>query len=370
MARAIAAIVLTMTGTPHFATANDHADASGLYVSPHGSDEGDGTRKAPFRTIPAASRAAGAGTTIHVAPGRYPGGFITTASGTASAPITYVSDVPDGAKIVGAGTAETPNQAGWENRGNNIMVAGFDIDGSSPDASGWAYGFYNAGSYVTFRANTVHDIMTDPHAFVRLTAGRNGGAGVMMDGYYHGTQGSVINNVIHTIGPSGWRSFLVHGIYQSETGSIANNVVYDVVGAGIHLWHGAHHISIIHNTIDGAAGSAGILVGSGDSGSSPTTGDYITVIGNIVTNSAAGIEEEGITGVHNKYIDNLLYNNMDIGIRLQNNLVARGTVIADPLFFDRAHRDYRVRDTSPAVGPTRTIGASGTALRPRPKTGE
>src|SRR6185437_3409419 len=73
MARAIAAIVLTMTGTPHFATANDHADASGLYVSPHGSDEGDGTRKAPFRTIPAASRAAGAGTTIHVAPGRYPG---------------------------------------------------------------------------------------------------------------------------------------------------------------------------------------------------------------------------------------------------------------------------------------------------------
>jgi len=66
------------------------ASTTDLYVSTTGSDSNSGTQSSPFKTILAASLAAQAGTTVHVAAGTYYGGFETTASGTAAAPIHYV----------------------------------------------------------------------------------------------------------------------------------------------------------------------------------------------------------------------------------------------------------------------------------------
>ena len=80
---------------------------SNLYVSTTGSDNGNGTQSSPFATILKASEAAQPGDTIHVAAGTYAGGFQTTASGTASAPITYVSDTPGGAIIVPAANSSS-----------------------------------------------------------------------------------------------------------------------------------------------------------------------------------------------------------------------------------------------------------------------
>jgi len=347
------------------ATAHDVAKLI-LYVSPNGRDQNDGSEGLPFRTITAAARGARPGTTIRVSPGVYAGGFLTKASGTAAAPIVYLSVVPYGAKIVGAGQASNPNQAGWENRGDHVIVQGFEIDGSGREAASWAFGFYNGASHVMFRDSKVHDIMTNQADHARLTATGNGGAGVMMDSYYSGRDGWIIGNIVYNIGPPGLRSRLVHGIYQSETGTIGRNIVYDVAGYGIHLWHGAHHINIVCNTIDGAAGGAGILVGSGDSGSSASTGDYITVVRNIIVNSIAGIEEEGITGEHNRYVANLIYNNADSGIKLQRKRAAKDTITADPLFVDPANRDYHLRTGSPAISKVGIIGALGTKEAPSP----
>ncbi|MFC5548442.1 DUF1565 domain-containing protein, partial [Massilia aerilata] len=62
------------------------------YVSPTGSDTAAGTKAAPFKTLARAAKAATkAGTTVWVAPGTYAGGIKTTANGTASARIYWVS---------------------------------------------------------------------------------------------------------------------------------------------------------------------------------------------------------------------------------------------------------------------------------------
>src|SRR5919106_3624714 len=74
-----------------------------LYVSPDGDDTAPGTRDAPLRTIGRAADLATPGTLVRVAGGRYEGSVTTRTSGTADAPITYLSDPKDAAEVVGTG---------------------------------------------------------------------------------------------------------------------------------------------------------------------------------------------------------------------------------------------------------------------------
>ena len=91
------------------------------------------TRNVRQPAKPPTANNAAANDTILLAQGTYAGGFTTAASGTASAHITYVSDTPYGAKVVGAGTAS--NQTGWWNQGNYVDIKGFEIDGSGSQAT-------------------------------------------------------------------------------------------------------------------------------------------------------------------------------------------------------------------------------------------
>src|SRR5260370_17179482 len=97
---------------------------------------------------------------------------ISAASGTAAAHITYVSDTPGAAKIVGGGTAA--DAMGWWNKGNYVDIKGFEIDGSGSQATSWRFGFYGSGSHDTFQGNTVHDILTDATAFPNPKSSPNG----------------------------------------------------------------------------------------------------------------------------------------------------------------------------------------------------
>jgi hypothetical protein len=83
------------------AGANATTTSRSLYVSTAGSDSNPGTQAAPVKTIARADALASADYTIHVAPGNYKvsapslrnAGILTKKSGTATARITFVSDV-------------------------------------------------------------------------------------------------------------------------------------------------------------------------------------------------------------------------------------------------------------------------------------
>ena len=325
--------------------------ANSLYVSPNGSDSNNGSQEAPFRSIVAASKSAQPGTVVHVAAGNYSGGFTTTSSGSTDAHILYVSDTPGAAKIVGAGGG---SDMAWQNKGDCVDIKGFEIDGSQ--ANNWRLGFYGTGSHQSFVGNTVHDILTDPGAFAGAS---NGGAAIEMDRYNGGVDGLVDSNLVYNIGPAGKTSSTVQGIYMTEAGTVSNNIVHSIVGVGVHLWHGADHINIVNNTIDDAR-DGGVLVGSGDSGATSTSGDYVTTANNIITNSVYGISEQGTTGVHNTYANNLLYGNKSADFRLQHGLKATGTVTADPKLVNPGGNDYHLQAGSPAIGAAMASAAPST----------
>jgi len=92
----------------------------------------------------------GPGAIVHVAPGTYSGQFNTSASGTSSAYITYVSDTKWGAKIAG-GSSST-----WSNHGAYVTIQGFDVTGPT----GCCNAIYTSGNATKIIGNNVHDVQT------------------------------------------------------------------------------------------------------------------------------------------------------------------------------------------------------------------
>jgi len=312
------------------------------YVSLSGSDSNPGTAELPFLTILRASKVALPGTTIHVAPGTYEGGFKTTMSGTEAQRIYYMSSVKWGARLVPPMTSDT--KAGWDNRGSFVDIVGFDIDGSaSRNGMKWTHGIYNGGSYSVIRGNRIHHIAQD------TPCNAAGGAGIGVDSYYHGVQSDVIGNTVHDIGPFGCR--FVQGIYISTSGSAKNNIVYNIGGAAIQMWHDANNVIVSNNTV--AASMTGILVGGGDFYHTRGPNDFTYVHNNIVFDNKYGISEQGATGIHNTYRNNLVYQSSDADWQLRNGLTHSGTVAQAPQFVHyakRGERDFRLKGNSPAIG--------------------
>ncbi|GAB3414157.1 DUF1565 domain-containing protein [Massilia agilis] len=313
-----------------------------LYVSPNGSDSNPGSEEEPFRTILRAAQVVTPGTTVHVAPGVYTGGFKTTASGSPEARIVYESTERWGAKIVPP--LNSSSSTAWQNRGNFVDIIGFEIDGSQYQGGAkWLSGIYNGGSYVSIRANHVHHVAND------VPCESGGGAGIGVDGYYRGIKSEVVRNSVHDIGPDSCR--FVHGIYVSTSASVKNNIVYRVSGAGIHLWHDANNVIISGNTV--TASDVGIIVGGGDFYHTQGPNDRTQVFNNIVYDNKAGVVEQGATGAHNSYRNNLVFQNSAGDWKLHEGMTHTGTVAAPPGFlsYDRKGTpDFRLTARSPAVG--------------------
>ena len=344
--------IISATAAPVSNTAYNY------YVSPRGDDANPGTADLPFQTILRASKLALPGTTVHVAPGVYTGGFKTTISGTESQRIYYVSTIRWGAKVVPPMLSET--KAGWDNRGSYVDIVGFEVDGSAArNGTKWSHGIYNGGSYAVIRNNLVHHIGLDN------PCNGTGGAGIGVDSYYRGIKSDVIGNTVHHIGPPGCR--FVPGINISTSGSARNNVVHHIGGAAIQMWHDANNVTVSNNTV--AASMVGILVGGGDFYHTKGPNDFTLVHNNIVYDNTYGISENGATGPNNTYRNNLVFQNSGGDWLLRNGLTHTGTVAQAPQFVRYARRgelDLRLRSNSPALGkgiadPASLIDAAGKA---------
>jgi len=299
---------------------------------------------------------ANAGAVVHVAPGTY-AGVTTSSSGTATARIRFISDVKWGAKIRTTGVSYM-----WYNTANYVDIMGFDISGDG------MIGILNMGSFVRIIGNHIHNI---PAACTS-----NAGAGID-NGNYSASDDDVIGNVVHDIGATlSVKCGTVQGIYHANLrGHIMNNMVYRVWAYGISLWHAAKSVVIANNLVF-QVGEAGIEVGAGDAPGGVTASGML-VVNNMVLNNPAStwghgqaIEEVGLTGTDNQYINNLIWNNA-LGIQLQNGVVAIGTINADPLLVNYqpdGSGDYHLQSGSRAINSGTSSGAPTLDLdgAPRP----
>lgn len=313
-----------------------------LYVSPNGNDSNPGSEEEPFRSITRAAQVVTPGTTVHVAPGVYTGGFTTTASGTAEARIVYQSTEKWAAKIVPP--LNSVSSTAWQNRGSYVDIIGFEVDGSQyQGGTKWLSGIYNGGSYVSIRANQVHHVAND------VPCDSAGGSGIGVDGYYRGVKSEVVGNSVHDIGPAACR--YIHGIYISTSATVKNNIVFRISGVGIHLWHDANNVLIVGNTV--TTSDIGIVVGGGDYYHTQGPNDRTHVYNNIVYDNKIGVAEQGATGKNNSYRNNLVFQNPSGDWKLSEGMAHAGTISAPPGFiaYDRKGTpDFRLSARSPAVG--------------------
>lgn len=275
------------------------------------------------------------GWVIHVAPGNY-GGVTSQIGGTASARIRFLSDVKWGAKLQASG------QSVWRNYGDYVDIMGFDVTGNVQ------VGIQNSASFVRTIGNHVHNI---PAA-----CNSNGGAGIQDDSFTT-TGNDIIGNVVHDIGSPVPSCATTQGIYRSDPGGhILNNISYRNSAWGIQLWHAAANVVIANNLVF-ENGEGGIVVGDGDAPGG-VVDDNTLVTNNILRNNPTAIAEQGATGSHNQYVNNLIWQNTQ-GILLQNGLHDTGTINADPLqvnYQPDGSGDYHLQSTSPAINSGTTQG--------------
>jgi hypothetical protein len=236
----------------------------------------------------------------------------------------------------------------WRQAGSYTDICGFDISGDG------FVGIDIAGDDVRVTGNHVHGFPN---------FGSGGGAGILSED----SRGALVSgNVIHDIGNPDSSNGLVHGIYLSRgsRGAIVqNNLVYRNQAAGIHTYHTAQAATISNNTVFANA-NWGILIGGADG----SVADSFLVTNNIVfDNGGTGIVENGTTGPHNRFSDNLVYRNGS-AYEIRTSPAPRGGVTADPGFV-RYRRDgsgdYHLARGSPCIDAGTALGAPATDFEGR-----
>ncbi len=293
------------------------------YASPTGSDTASGTETAPYRTAQRLADSLSAGQIGCLQPGATFGGVrfnrsgitLTTAPGGAKATLLGMTSVPDAATDVVI-----------ENLVLNGRTSGSRV---SPDV---------LGDRAILRNNDI----TNDNTAICLHIGSNAGYGIAHDVV-------VDSNRIFRCGRLPATNF-DHGIYVNNAYDtrITNNLIYDNADYGVHLYPGAQRSYVANNVIDGNGRG---LTFSGEGG---LVSSNNLVENNIISNSLIKHNVEswwasGI-GVNNRADRNCLWNGKLGNIAAQVGFTASDNTIADPLFTNRAAKDFTLAAGSPCAG--------------------
>src|SRR5437773_3838467 len=336
-------VTLVSDSTPLYTLGN----GANYYVAPAGSDGNPCTATAPCYTLQRVSQLLSPGDNAHVAAGNYTWSYAgnrVTKSGTAAAPITYISDVKWGAKITGADCSSI-----W-NGGDYVNIVNFDVTGNC------SVGINQNGNYGKIIGNRVHD----------MPSTSNAGAILVDCCAYNKTGNQVIGNVVDNIGPWGADNN-THGIYLAGPGNTAmNNIVTRTAAACIQTYHGATHLVIANNVVANC-GRYGIQISADPS---VTINDYTTVNNNIIVNGGQyGIHEGYSLGSHIIYNNNIVYNNPAGNISgttgVQSATITLTSTQFNALFVHYTGDmtgDYHLQKDAVAIDAGTTLCAAGVSL--------
>lgn len=304
------------------------------YASPGGRDSAQGTSDRPYRTAAKLLSVLRAGETGCLLPGVFSENIRITRSGRAGRRIT-LQGAPRHRTTI-AGYVEITDSA------NFVTVQELRVDGSAATP----ITFHIYGDNTVVRNNNVTNGRRSQSCFITGSSEYGHARNVLIDG-----------NRIHDCGTQD----LDHGIYGQTIrgGRITNNRIYDNAGFGVKMAPDAWDVRIDHNIIDGNgfAGSrrAGVNFGQNSEDDPPTVGTRRTVYeSNIVTWSGRyGVESYYPTGsgVGNFVRGNCLFGNIlgDLGSLESGDYSAYGNLHVDPLYLNRAGKDFRLKEGSPCA---------------------
>ena len=296
-------------------------------AAPGGSDSGDGTVGRPFRTARRLVQSLRAGETGCLRKGRYAGAVKFARSGRRSAPIRLRSYPGERARLVGlVWIAKTAD---------HVHITHMEIVGDGTE-------------------NTVQVYGDDAKiAALDITNRRRGRSCLILGsnaGYGQAERPVVSRNFFHDCG-SPANSYEDHAIYveNAADGLIIDNVIVNPAAFAIQFYPNAQRMRFAHNVVDVQRGIRGGVIFAGDR--RHRSNDNV-VERNVITHAAtfgiSGYWESG-SGSGNVARHNCLWGAGEAEVGTTVGFTATDNVVADPLFVNRAKRDYRLSRSSPCL---------------------
>jgi len=332
LALAAAAAILSLPLSAAAAPGRALAAGCDRVASPSGSDSAAGTEAQPFESAQKLVDSLGAGQTGCLRAGNYSGNVKLTTSGAAGAPLTLTSYPGERARLVGKF---------WITESANfVTVASLDLDGSN--AANLPSPAVN-GDDVIFVDNDV----TNQNTTICFNLGPTS--------YGRANRTVIERNRIHNCGELPATN-LDHGIYVEHATAvrIVDNLIYDNADRGVQLYPDAQSTYVARNVIDG--NGEGVMIAGGSEDFGPQASSDNVVEQNVITNSSQRYNVEWhwgspIVGERNIVRQNCIFGGARDGDRHglapDNGYSSSDNLLADPLYVNRAGKDFSLRGNSP-----------------------
>jgi parallel beta-helix repeat protein len=320
------AIMLSATATPALAASCSRV------ASLSGSDSGPGTGAQPYRTVQQLADSLQPGETGCLRGGTYSDNVSVSNSGEQGAPLTITSYPGERATIEG--------KLWIKDSANFITISSLNLNGRN--AARLPSPAVN-GDDVSF----VDDDVTNDHTAICFDLGPTT--------YGRAYRPVIERSRIHDCGvvPN---TNLQHGIYVEHTtdARIVNNTIYDNADRGVQLYPDAQHSYVARNVIDGTG--EGVLIAGGAEEFGPQASSDNVIEQNVITNSNQRNNVESfwgtsLVGQRNVVRNNCIYGGArdasNHGLAPDKGFNATNNVMADPLYVNRAAKDFRLASNSP-----------------------